>query len=238
MSSASGLLFFALPLVGLLGSALKWHVVLADRSFVKALQLHWAGDFLSLAGLGSLGNDVYKFLALRDRAGVVRDIITVRLIGSIGGTLAAVLVAISGRAGVFSVIVAVPILALLLRPFALSQMTLTRLALLAIAVVQMSVVVLLFHLLLLSFSSATVEEAAVLAVADLWAMVLPISYQGIGVREATFSFVGQTLQSSGPTFFLIASLLSTSTVIVRLFGIFPYFHSRRHLRRGGIRHEL
>ena len=220
-----------LPFVGLFASALKWHVLLADRTMAQSLQLHWAGEFLSLAGIGSLGNDVYKYFRLRARNRVLRDLVTVRLLGSVGGTIAGILAFLGGWTGLGLLVVTVLSLNFSVRVRTLPQLALARFKVLTIAIVQMALVIWLLYLALLEPSSPTVADAAFLGIADLWALALPISYQGVGVREAIFASTGEALQASGVGYLRVAVLLSVSTVLIRLLGIVPFMLSRRDSRQ-------
>lgn len=225
----------ALPIVGLLANALKWNIILSDSKFLQTLFLHWAGEFVSLAGLGSLGNDAYKFTKLRAERNVVRDIVTIRFVGAIAGTTAATVIFFTNR---FSGFLLVLVVVLFAKFFYRSPKSLFRdrrvLDLAVVASVQMTVTIFIFLQLFFVFGDARVSHAAALAVIDLWSLILPLTYQGIGVREATFSLVGESMLQSGATYFQVGALVSLSTIAVRLTGIVPYILLMRPSQRNTV----
>ena len=64
------------------------------------------------------------------------------------------------------------------------------------------------------------EESLYFYVVESWSSAVPVSYQGIGVREAAFDRLGNRLSRAKEPVVVVAATLSVSTIVVRLFGAF------------------
>ena len=211
----------AIPLIRLLFAAWKWSLCLDRFRFRDALLLHWAGEFISLAGPGSLGNDAYKVAVLKQPKRTIQLSLGIRLGGLLVAAVLLTLVSVTDFVLGFALFFACSLALSVLAGAWLKQRAPILLPFLGVAGLNYMVLSFAYFVLIRALTSPTLELSLVLLVAESWATSLPLTYQGIGVREAVFSLLGQGVDSGGISLLPLGALLSITTILVRLAGAVP-----------------
>lgn len=211
----------AIPFISLIFAAWKWSLCLDGFRFRDALLLHWAGDFISLAGPGSIGTDAYKIAVLKQPKRTVQLVLGIRLGGLLVAVVLLILVLAIDFVLGFALFFAGGLALNALVGARLKQRTPLLLPFLGVAGLNYMVLSFAYFVLLRALTSPTLELSLVLLVAESWATSLPLTYQGIGVREAVFSLLGQGADSGGMSLLPLGALLSITTILVRLAGVVP-----------------
>jgi len=217
----------SIPVLGLLFASWKWSLSLEGTRFLDVLRLHWAGEFVSLAGPGSLGNDAYKIAVMRSPRRTAGLVVTIRLVGlSVALTLLALVWILGfslGFGAFFALLISATVFAA--RRSSSKHRWLLRLG--SVAALNYFVLAIAYAGLLRAAIPMDLRFSLVLLTAEVWATTLPLSYQGVGIREAIFALMGRNAQGIDASIVPLGALLSLTTISVRLLGAIPFFFRKR-----------
>lgn len=217
-----------LPLVGLAASSIKWHIASDGNSLRQSIGLHWASEFASLFGLGSLGGDGYKVVTHQDKRGALRKVFTIRTVGvGVNLLLLALIITVESLVAflllLFAAAVGFCIQRTRLTNFGKVTYKLTLVTLIHVPVASVVLALALGYQIRPSFSSV-----AALHITSSLASAIPLSYQGVGFREAAFSIVGVAVLGDATDYARLGATLSAITIAVRFLGVIPFISKISH----------
>lgn len=219
-------LLVLLPVIGIATSSFKWHIATGHTSLRRAAEIHWASEFASLFGLGSIGGDGFKIVIDSDRRAALIRAFTVRTAGILVSFITLALIILLNFWG------AIVLLGVFLVPYGIycsikrvSRLyyVLIKLALVTTAQTLLSVVVL--NRAMRNLVDISLDSVAVLHIVSFIASAIPFTYQGIGAREAAFALVGSQVAGNAAAFASVAGSISVLTILIRLIGIVPFYTS-------------
>jgi uncharacterized membrane protein YbhN (UPF0104 family) len=238
------LAIIALLFLNLLIMTKKWHLFFGkDVKFRNLFQLYWGSDFMNLFFLGAIGGEIYKVILAKNKkltffSSLFDRLLAISFYIVIGVVLYfliydQLLLAIVILSIFFSSVFMLPAFIKFnnKKSFFFQYFTLNKpqiwlhLFLSFLALIIMS---LIYYLLFLAFGIHTkLLYYPILVVILIIGVTIPISFQGIGVREFIFiSFAGFVgIENS---IAVAASLLIFSLeVVYKLSGVLPYFFYRK-----------
>ena len=222
LGTSGFLVLSLLPMAGLASASIKWHIASDGDSLRTSIGLHWASEFASLFGLGSLGGDGYKVVTQEDKRDGLRKVFLIRIVGvGVYLLLLALIITIRSFVALLPISVALTAAVYLYRrrgtKLGRTAVKLILVTMIHIPVASVVLLLALGHQIGPNFSAVTVLHLA----ASL-ASAIPFSYQGVGFREAAFSIVGVAVAGEATDFARLGVTLSAITIAVRLLGVVPF----------------
>src|SRR3989344_4152082 len=215
--------------------ALKWHIFIRRFSPNTTLKnifiTYWASDFMNLLSLGSLGNETYKVLAFKNKTKAILATLADKVLSLIWYCLLVIVFYITNQVALSIIL------------FALAAHGLTKLFKIFPKIVrEVKESELLLHSIysLLIIGSRFVANALVFRAVGVnfepsqlfifIAVSLPISYQGLGVREYLYLQFAYITGQEPEKVLAVSLLLYVVGLLYKVSGLIPFSFSRVKLQ--------
>ena len=220
--------------------ALKWHIFIRRFSPNTTLKnifiTYWASDFMNLLSLGSLGNETYKVLAFKNKTKAILATLTDKVLSLIWYCLLVIVFYITNQVALSIILFALAahgltklfkIFPKIVREVKESELLLHSIYSLLIIGSRFVANALVFRAVGVDFEP---DQLFIFIAVMIVAVSLPISYQGLGVREYLYLQFAYITGQEPEKVLAVSLLLYVVGLLYKVSGLIPFSFSRVKLQ--------